>query len=124
MSRFIIVRNLNKPDLSPARVTYCDSFLCRLRGLMFRDRLEPDDGLLLVQGRRDSRVETSIHMLFVPFDLNVVWINTDMTVVDKIIAKAWRPAYFPAALACYILEIHPERRGDYQIGDKVEFQDA
>jgi uncharacterized membrane protein (UPF0127 family) len=124
MSRSIIVRNLNQPDLSPARVTYCDSFLCRLRGLMFRSRLELDDGLLLVQGKRDSRVESSIHMLFVPFDLNVVWINTDMTVVDKVIAKAWRPAYFPGAPACYILEIHPERWEDYQIGDKVEFQNA
>jgi uncharacterized membrane protein (UPF0127 family) len=124
MPRFIIVRNLNLSDLSPARVIYCDSFLCRLRGLMFRSRLEPDDGLLLVQGGRDSRVESSIHMLFVPFDLNVVWINMDMTVVDKVIAKAWRPAYFPAAPACYILEIHPERWEDYQIGDKVEFQNV
>ena len=124
MSRFISIRNLNQPDLSPARVKYCDSFLCRLRGLMFRSRLEPDDGLLLVQGQRDSRVETSIHMLFVPFDLDVVWINTEMTVVDKIIAKAWRPAYFPAAPARYILEIHPRRWDDYQIGDKVEFQNA
>jgi uncharacterized membrane protein (UPF0127 family) len=124
MSHFIFVRNLNKPDLSPARVKYCDSFLCRLRGLMFRKRLEPDDGLLLVQGKRDSRIDTSIHMLFVPFDLTVVWINTDMTVVDKIIAKAWRPAYAPARPACFILEIHPERWDDYQIGDKVEIQDA
>jgi uncharacterized membrane protein (UPF0127 family) len=124
MSRFIFVRNPNQPDLSPARVKYCDSFLCRLRGLMFRDRLEPGDGLLLVQGKRDSRIEASIHMLFVPFDLNVVWINTDMTVVDKVIAKAWRPAYAPAKPACYILEIHPERWEDYEIGDKVEFQNA
>jgi hypothetical protein len=124
MPRFIIVRNLDQLDLSPARVKYCDSFLCRLRGLMFRSRLEPGDGLLLVQGGRDNRVESSIHMLFVPFDLNVVWINTAMTVVDKVIAKAWRPAYFPASPACYILEIHPERWEDYQIGDKVEFQNA
>ena len=124
MSRFIFVRNLNQQDRSPARVKYCDSFLCRLRGLMFRKRLEPDDGLLLVQGKRDSRIDTSIHMLFVPFDLTVVWINTDMTVVDKIIAKAWRPAYAPAKPACFILEIHPERWDDYQVGDKVEIQDA
>ena len=124
MSRFIFVRNLNQPDRSPARVKYCDSFLCRLRGLMFRKRLEPDDGLLLVQGKRDSRIDTSIHMLFVPFDLTVVWINTDMTVVDKIIAKAWRPAYAPAKPACFILEIHPGRWDDYQVGDKVEIQDA
>ena len=124
MSRFIIVRNLNQPDMSPARVKYCDSFLCRLRGLTFRERLEPDDGLLLVQGKRDSRIDSSIHMLFVPFDLNVVWINTDMRVVDKIIAKSWHPAYFPAQPACCILEIHPDRWEDYQIGDKVEIQDA
>ena len=124
MSRFIIVRNLNQPDMSPACVKYCDSFLCRLRGLTFRERLESDDGLLLVQGGRDSRIDSSIHMLFVPFDLNVVWINTDMTVVDKIIAKSWHPAYFSAQPACYILEIHPDRWEDYQIGDKVEFQDA
>jgi uncharacterized membrane protein (UPF0127 family) len=124
MSRFIIVRNRNKLDLSPARVKYCESFTCRLRGLMFRSRLEPDDGLLLVQGGRDSRLDTSIHMLFVPFDLGVFWINAGMTVVDKVIAKAWRPAYFPAAPACYILEVHPNRWEDYQIGDQVEFQNA
>ena len=124
MSRLIFIRNLNQPDLSPARVKYCDSFLCRLRGLTFRNRLEPDDGLLLVQGKRDSRIDSSIHMLFVPFDLNVVWINSDMIVVDKIIAKPWRPAYLPAQPARYVLEIHPTRWNDYQIGNKVEFQDA
>ena len=124
MSRFIFVRNQNQPDLSPASVKYCDSFLCRLRGLMFRERLESDDGLLLVQGKRDSRIDTSIHMLFVPFDLTVVWINTELTVVDKVIAKAWRPVYVSATPACYILEIHPNRWDNYQIGDKVEFQDV
>ena len=87
MSRFIHVQNQNRTIASPARVKYCDSFACRLRGLTFRERLDPDDGLLLVQGTRDSRIDSSIHMLFVPFDLNVVWINTEMTVVDKVIAK-------------------------------------
>lgn len=124
MSRFIYVRNQNQPDLSPARVKYCDSFACRLRGLMFQSRLEPDDGLLLVQGPRDGRIETSIHMLFVPFDLSVFWINTGMTVVDKVLARAWRPAYFPAAPACYILETHAQRWENYQIGDNVEFLNA
>ena len=124
MSHLIFIRNLNQPHLSPARVKYCDSFLCRLRGLTFRNRLDPNDGLLLVQGKRDSRIDSSIHMLFVPFDLNVVWINSGMTVVDKAIAKPWRPAYLSAQPARYVLEIHPIRWDDYQIGDKVEFQDA
>jgi uncharacterized membrane protein (UPF0127 family) len=123
MSHPIFIHNLNKPINQPARVGYCDTFLCRLRGLMFRSRLSLDDGLLLVE-KRDSRLNTSIHMFFVPFDLAVFWINSKMTVVDKVIAKSWRPAYFPKADAKYTLELHPNRWGDYEIGDKVEFKNG
>lgn len=88
---------------------------------MFHSRLSPDDGLLLVE-KRDSRLETSIHMFFVSFDLAVFWINSEMIVVDKVIAKSWRPAYFPKADARYTLELHPDRWENYEIGDKVEFK--
>jgi uncharacterized membrane protein (UPF0127 family) len=121
MSYPIIIQNLNKKIKDPPRVGYCSSFLCRLRGLMFRSHLGLNEGLLLVE-RRDSRVDTSIHMFFVPFDLAVFWINSEMTVVDKVIAKSWHPAYLPKAGARYTLEIHPDRFGDYEIGDKVEFK--
>jgi uncharacterized membrane protein (UPF0127 family) len=123
MPKDIHIHNLTTPIQNPARVGFCDSFLCKLRGLMFRSRLSLDEGLLLVE-KQDSRLDTSIHMLFVPFDLAVIWINNDRTVVDKVLAKSWRPAYFPKAEARYTLEIHPERWEDYQIGDKVEFKDA
>jgi uncharacterized protein len=117
----VIVHNLTKPIQQPALVGYADSFSSKLRGLMFRSRLDLNDGLLLVE-KRDSRLDTSIHMFFVPFDLAVFWINSDMTVIDKVIAKSWRPAYLPKADAQYTLEIHPDRWGDYEIGDKVEFK--
>lgn len=123
MQRPIIIKNLNKGIEKPARVGYCDSFACRLRGLMFRSRIERDEGLLLVE-KADSHLDTSIHMLFVPFDLAVFWINSEMTVVDKVIAKSWRPAYFPKVAARFTLEIHPQRWGDYEIGDKVEFENV
>ena len=119
----VFIHNLNRPIGYPARVGYCDSFLCRLRGLMFRPRLARDEGLLLVEGR-DSRLDTSIHMLLVNFDLAVFWINSAMTVVDKVIAKSWRPVYFPKAEAKYTLELHTGRWNDYEIGDKVEFKNA
>ena len=123
MSRPIQVNNLTKAINQPVRVGYCDSFLCRLRGLMFRSRLGLDEGLILVE-KRDSRLDTSIHMFFVPFDLAVFWINAEMIVVDKVIARSWRPAYFPRAEARYTLEIHPSRWGNYEIGDKVEFKNV
>lgn len=90
---------------------------------MFRARLDRDAGLLLAE-HRDSRLDTSIHMFFVPFDLAVFWINSEMTVVDKALAKSWRPAYVSKAGARYTLEIHPDRLGDYAVGDQVEFQNV
>jgi uncharacterized membrane protein (UPF0127 family) len=90
---------------------------------MFRTRLSEDEGLLLVQGR-DSRVDSSIHMLFVPFNLAVFWIDSHMNVVDKLVAKSWRPAYFPGKPARYVLELHEKRLGEYGVGDRVEFKDA
>ena len=104
-------------------IQYCDTFFTQLRGLTFRARLPQDEGLLLV-GKRDSRLDSSIHMLFVSFDLSVIWINSAMQVVDKVLAKSWRPAYFPKQPARYVLEIHPERWGDFEVGDGVEFKDA
>lgn len=121
MPRPIHVHNLTHALSAPAQVGFCDSFLCRLRGLMFRSSLGRDEGLLLVEGR-DSRLDSSIHMFFVPFDLAVFWIDSSLTVVDKVIARSWKPAYLSKAPARYILEIHPDRWEDYQIGDKVEFK--
>ena len=123
MPKPVTIQNLTRPDVRPARAGYCASFFCRLRGLMFRARLDPQDGLLLVQPR-DSRTDASIHMFFVPFDLYVVWINSSLVVVDTVLARAWRPAYFPKGPARYTLEIHPDRQGDFAPGDKVSIQNA
>jgi hypothetical protein len=47
-----------------------------------------------------------------------------MEVVDKVLARSWRPAYFSKQPAKYVLEIHPHRWDDFAIGDVVEFKDA
>jgi uncharacterized membrane protein (UPF0127 family) len=123
MPKMIAIKNNNRKIEGDLRIKYCDTFVTQLRGLTFRARLPQDEGLLLV-GKRDSRLDSSIHMLFVSFDLSVVWINSAMQVVDKVLAKSWRPAYFSKKPATYVLEIHPERWGDFEIGDGVEFRDA
>ena len=123
MPKTITVQNHNRNITEPLRIRYCDTFFTQLRGFTFRSGLSRSEGLLLV-GRRDSRVDSSIHMLFVPFDLAVIWINSAMQVVDKVLAKSWRPAYFSKQPARYVLEIHPDRWGDFEIGDGVEFKDA
>ena len=120
MPRQIQIQNQNRALEQLLSVGYCESFLCRLRGLTFRHRLAPDEGLLLVQ-RRESRLDAAIHMLAVFTDLAVIWINADYTVVDAVHAKAWHLAYLPKRPAKYVLEIHPKRITDFKIGDKVTF---
>jgi uncharacterized membrane protein (UPF0127 family) len=122
MPKILNVENKTRV-IQPLRIQYCDTFLTQLRGFTFRSGIARDEGLILA-GKRDSRLDSSIHMLFVPFDLSVIWINSAMQVVAKVIAKSWRPAYFSKQPARYVLEIHPERWGDFEVGDGVEFKDA
>ena len=123
MPKTISIENKNKKLDGVLQIKYCDTFLTQFRGLMFRSRLSRDEGLVLV-GARDSRIESSIHMFFVSFDLTVLWLNSNMKVVDKVLAKSWRPMYFSKQPAKYVVEIHPERWGDFEIGDEVQFKNA
>ena len=118
MKKMLQIQNQSRALPMPLKAVYCASFLCRLKGLMFRKTLPSQEGLLLVYGT-DSRLDTSIHMMFVWFDLAVIWINSAGEVVDTILAKQWKPAYFPQKPARYVLEIAPERLSEFQIGDRI-----
>ena len=119
----VAIHNLNRSHPTPILARYCDSFLCRLRGLTFCRNLEANRGLLLVQ-ERESRLDASIHMLFMRMDLAVVWINSQMEVVDVIIAHRWRLAYLPARPARYVLELATENLDDFKVGERVRFEEA
>ncbi len=121
MPEQVLVHNLTHPNTHPIQARYCSSFTCRLRGLTFRRSLPSGDGLLLVQNR-DSRVDSSIHMLFVWIDLGIIWINNAQQVVDVRLARRWRPAYVPAYPARYVLELSPERLGDFNVGDQLRLE--
>jgi uncharacterized membrane protein (UPF0127 family) len=120
--KYVTVHNLDQPKTMPIDAVYCDTFLCRLRGLTFRRELPNGQGLLLVQGH-DSRVDASIHMLGVFMDLAIIWINNAGQVVDTCLARKWRLAYIPKRGARYILELNPGRLSDFRVGDRVRFED-
>jgi uncharacterized membrane protein (UPF0127 family) len=88
---------------------------------MFRTSLKPNEGLLLVE-QRESRANSSIHMLFMRFNIATVWINRSFQVIDVQLAKKWRLAYVPIQPACFILEAHPSRLSDFTIGDQLHFE--
>jgi uncharacterized membrane protein (UPF0127 family) len=86
---------------------------------MFRPGIGIHEGVLLVE-RRDSRMDTAIHMLFMRFDIAVIWINHEKVVVDARLARKWQVAVTPARPARYVLEVHPELLPSFAIGEKVE----
>ncbi len=102
------------------RVRRCASYLCRLRGLTFRRRMDENEGLLLV-GRRESRVDTAIHMFFVFFPIAAVWLDRHGRVVDAQLARPFRPFYGPRAPAQDVLEGPPSLLEKVRIGDQLGF---
>ena len=123
MMRFTEIINTSSPLATPIKAGICDSFLYKLRGLMFYPCIQKDEGLIFIE-KQDSRINSSIHMFFMNFDISVVWINHKFEVADVILAKKWRPYYFPSQPACYTLEIHPSRLSEFHIGDKIAMKNV
>jgi len=100
---------------------YCNTFLCKLFGLMFKKSIAPNDGITFVNPK-ESFLDSSIHMLFMRFDITVVWINSEFKVVDKTKARKWRLIYSPKVKAKYTLETHIAIYEEFSVGDQLVFE--
>jgi len=88
---------------------------------MFRKTISPDGGIILDQ-KADSRLDSAIHMLFMNFDIAVIWVNSRMEVVDTRWARRWALAYLPKKPARYVIELQKDLLECYQPGDRLEFR--
>lgn len=122
MRQYRTIRNTRTGEIIVRRAAWCQSFWCQLRGLQFRASLPADEGLLFVNDS-ESRVGTAIHMMFVFFPIAVIWLDAAGTVVDKQLAKPWRPLYVPKKAAQYYLEALPETMEHVAIGDVLSFDE-
>ncbi len=121
--KYIKIVNQSHPLSKPILAKYCETFLCQLRGLMFTKSLPENHGLLLVQSS-DSRINSSIHMMFMWMDLAVIWINSEYSVVDLVLARRWKMVYLPKKEAKYVLETGVSNLSDFNISDKVRFDET
>ncbi len=87
---------------------------------MFTPSIGIHEGIILVQPGED-RLNAAIHMLFMNFDIAVVWVSRSLRVVDTVYARKWRLAYSPAQPAQYVLELHPSRLAEFTRGDQLVF---
>lgn len=114
----VLIHNQSRPAQQPILAKTCTSFLCQLRGLMFRKTIGEHEGLFFVQATTD-RINSAIHMFFMNFDIAVIWLDAQYRVVDATLARRWRPAYVPAKAAKYIIETHPDRLNEFHPGDQL-----
>ena len=114
---------INPSSNTILHVELADTFLKRFLGYMGRKSIQSDHGMLFTLAR-SSILDSSIHMFFMRFDIAVIWLSEELTVVDKTIARRWRPAYAPAQPARYILETHPCQIDNFSLQDRVELLHA
>ena len=94
------------------KIIYADNFFKRLIGLMGKKDFKD---CMIFKNLRDS----SIHSMFMRFEIDVYFIDENGTVFEKASLKPWR-FYRPKKQAKYILETEKNRL-KLEIGDKLDF---
>lgn len=122
-AKWRIVRHAQTNEVILRRAKWCASFWCHLRGLQFVLNLPEDQGILFVTGK-ESISQSAIHMFFMFFSIGVVWLDAEGRVVDKKLAKPWRPMYAPSKPAQYYIEAKPSILEKVAIGDVLNFSES
>ncbi|MFB6250111.1 MAG: DUF192 domain-containing protein [Halobellus sp.] len=94
-------------------VEVVDTFLTRARGLMFRRSIPEDYAMVFQFDEPDSR---DLHMIFVPFDLDALWLVSSEVVAKKRL-RAWRG--IGAATADTVVELPAGAANGVEPGDTV-----
>ncbi len=98
-----------------------DSFFKRFRGLMFEKKENFNYGLIFHLGT-EGRINASIHMLFVFFPIDAVFLDSKRKVVD--IARNLKPFTLncmPKKAARYIVELPVGSAEKIDLNDKLKW---
>ena len=105
------------------KVGYADmanSFKSRLMGLMFKGSIER--GLVLKIPRGRGRHGSGIHMFFMRIPLDVLFLDDEKKVVDKVHLKPWQ-IYNPKEPSRFVIELQEGilASSNTEIGDVLDF---
>jgi len=99
----------------------------RIKGLMFSC---PNDMVLVA--KKDSLIESEIHMCFMRYPIDVLWVNSKFEIVDKcsaepvnIFKRETLRFYRPKVKAKYTIELGSKKKkvtDIADIGDKILFE--
>ena len=112
-----IIKNQTRKFTIIDNAKLCRGMFCKAFGFMFRFK-KPDHALVFIFNKA---VRADLHMLFVFFPIDVLFLGKGKRVVD--IKKNFKPFtyYAPKAKAMYIVELPVEMLGKTAVGDKIIF---
>jgi uncharacterized membrane protein (UPF0127 family) len=115
-----LITHLESGNIIVENARWCDGFFSKMRGFTFRRRLEPGEGLVLVE-KNEGKLGSGVTMLFTFLELGVIWVNSEGVVVDTAHAKPWRLSYTPKAPAQFAVEVDPSLLESIKVGDHLRF---
>jgi len=112
------IENITAPFSRSLHGKICTGFFDRFKGLMFNRDLAENECIILDEGT-ESKLNTSIHMFFMFYDIAVVWVDKNLKVVDTKLARKWKPYYAPSDPARYVLEARTGWFKAFHKGDQL-----
>ncbi len=116
-----MLRNESTNSAIIGNLKFADNFLRKLKGLMFEQKKNFDYGLVF-EFSRESRIGASIHMLFVFFPIDVVYLDSGRKVVDVATVNPWTINYTPKKAAKYLVELPVGKAKEIKIGNELSWK--
>ena len=115
-----MITNETRSKVLAKDVLVCDKLWSSMRGLMFKKELAKGQALL-IDLHKDK--QASIHMFFVKFPIDVIWLNSEKFVVDTAHDVKPNTIVNPTKFARYVIELPKGTLNEKPVsfGDRFSF---
>ena len=102
------------------KVKFASTQWQRTKGLMFED-VKRFDYALVFDFEKESKLMSSLHMIFVFFPIDVLFLDKSRKVVDKVTLEPFTPNYTPKKAAKYVIEMPKGKAKNAKIGNMASW---
>ncbi len=116
-----MIKILNKNVIIADKVKHYKNFFLKVKGLMFSKALKKNEAII-IEAKKEGVLETTVHMLFVFYSIDIVWLNSDKEVVDiKENVHPFTLRLAPKKAAKYIIELKKGAAKQIKLGGRLDF---
>jgi uncharacterized protein len=113
-----MARLIHKKKIILNNMKYKTNVLDLFLGLMFASKPKIEEGICLTLPGKNKK--TRIHMMFCFYPYEVLFVNSELEVVDKTILNPWTFSYKSEEPFKYAIESWPGKFNSVKIGDKLD----